>query len=964
METMRSRIANPPTATTRRTLATLLIFLAAATQFGCGREFFREWANQDVSEVIFEKSRDPRFRIDMFSIDPPAMSRYADPYDQDFPPAPPDDLVAQSLSPIPQWPDNRLMVPLEGTGYLAMLEEYQPENVARQEALDASNAPGARVISVPGYNLSGPTAAPALPPPTAPSPFAPGTGAPAVQPAGPDTFAPVRPPAALVPPGNSGTTPRQMSPLNDNKPVATPPKPAAPSPARPADGSSVRNARKTDVGVRRTAMQDPATPALPGTDPKRVPADAPDNPASDPLQTPRMLGIPGPREVQDLSKPVLPRVDLSPMQNEEAEAEGTELLGLLGTGIVNFDENQAIGLPSTTRPYIVNMGQSLTLALINARVYQFQLENLYLQALPVTLSRFQFGPQFIAGLSPTTGTLAPIGGGLAPTVNPGNIFNYRTRATGLQASTLSLGTVAGVGKNFDNGVKILASFASQIVFNFTGKNPAQPTVNSFLPMSVVVPFLRGGGRAITLEPLTQNERNLVYQIRSFAKFRQEFLITTLVGGTFANFGTGLAAQGFSGGGNSDPTTGFLNVVEDFVLVENQTRNVQTLTQFSEVYKELIKGESSGVTQLQLDQLDSSLQSARSQLLLVRNQLRNDLDNFKFQLGMPPDTPLTVDRTLTQPFKRVYQEIETWSRNPRRDLSQLDSIAAKLPTLEDVVIDGRSCIRVFDAGNEGTVDNPVDDPLEELLLAAERVSFEHRLDLMNVRAGLYDTWRQIRVTANALKGVLNVNLTNQFLTPPTTTNPFAFVSQAKQFSLVLNAELPLVRLAERNAFRSALINYQRQRRNLQSQEDFQKNQLRQDVRSLQVTYLNYQITKRNFVLSARLKDQSFENIVAPPQGGGTGTAAGNAGGAIQTNNLISSQNSLINFENALVTQWYNYQTARLILYRDLGTLPYDEWEAFYELFPAQYAGIGVGGDGVAGGVASGPSDAPAPAVNRP
>jgi hypothetical protein len=73
METMRSRIANPPTATTRQTLATLLIFLAAATQFGCGREFFREWANQDVSEVIFEKSRDPRFRIDMFSIDPPPL---------------------------------------------------------------------------------------------------------------------------------------------------------------------------------------------------------------------------------------------------------------------------------------------------------------------------------------------------------------------------------------------------------------------------------------------------------------------------------------------------------------------------------------------------------------------------------------------------------------------------------------------------------------------------------------------------------------------------------------------------------------------------------------------------------------------------------------------------------------------------------------------------------------------------
>ena len=30
-----------------------------------------------------------------------------------------------------------------------------------------------------------------------------------------------------------------------------------------------------------------------------------------------------------------------------------------------------------------------------------------------------------------------------------------------------------------------------------------------------------------------------------------------------------------------------------------------------------------------------------------------------------------------------------------------------------------------------------------------------MDLMNDRAMLYDTWRQIRFTANALKGVLNL-----------------------------------------------------------------------------------------------------------------------------------------------------------------------------------------------------------------
>ncbi len=36
------------------------------------------------------------------------LSRFADPYDQDVPPAPPDDPAAEALSPTPQWPDNRL----------------------------------------------------------------------------------------------------------------------------------------------------------------------------------------------------------------------------------------------------------------------------------------------------------------------------------------------------------------------------------------------------------------------------------------------------------------------------------------------------------------------------------------------------------------------------------------------------------------------------------------------------------------------------------------------------------------------------------------------------------------------------------------------------------------------------------------------------------------------------------------
>ena len=123
-----------------------MLALALGAQLGCGREFYREWANQDVSEAVFEKSRDPRWRLDMFSIDPPALSRFADPYDPDVPPAPPDDRAAEALSPVPQWPDNRLLIPAEGTGYLDMLEAWQRQT-ARAAATPARRRLGRRAAA-------------------------------------------------------------------------------------------------------------------------------------------------------------------------------------------------------------------------------------------------------------------------------------------------------------------------------------------------------------------------------------------------------------------------------------------------------------------------------------------------------------------------------------------------------------------------------------------------------------------------------------------------------------------------------------------------------------------------------------------------------------------------------------------------------------------------------------------------
>jgi hypothetical protein len=915
---MRHAAATPCSTDRRRTgQVVALVLLALGSQTGCSREFYREWANQDVSEAVFEKSRDPRYRLDLFSIEPPALARFADPYDRDRPPAPPDDFASQALSPVPQWPDHRLISPIEGTGYLKLLDQgTRYESPLKKPTPAAPVRPKLDLPPPPSIEGS-PFGTPPSATPPAGAPVTPATPAPAPAPGTPG-------PAASS--ANSGTRRGGMSPTSlATGPSQSPAAPAAPATAVTPAARELSKRIGKDGEVRLAANQDNAAP-MP-TQPQPL---APDQPASrrstsptDPLVTPRIPGDIAPTD-PNLAQPVNPRTrrpDLRPEQFKEVEEVASNLARMFIPEDVPMDEAVAAGLPSGTKPYLLTMEKAFQLGLLNARVYQFQLENVYLNALPVTLQRFSFGPQFVAGLSPTTG-IAGNGsalGGRLPTVLPTNSFLYTTRGSGSQTSTLNMGTVAGVGKLFDNGSQVLLSFANQLVFNFVGKNPLQPTVHSFLPFQAVVPFLRGGGRAVTLEALTQAERSLLYSVRQLALFRQQFTVATLAGGTEIEFGTNVTTGGFQvGSGNNDPVIGYLNVVEDVQLVENAVRNLSVFERFLAVYRELVEGESSGLTNLQVDQVNQNVQGARNTLISLQTSYRNDLDQFKIQLGMPPDVPLIIDRSRTVTFKKVFYDIDQWSLSKDRELSDLDGIVRRLPSLEDLVLDGRSAHDVFNDSDGSS--------LEDLLIAAERISFENRLDLMNARGQLYDSWRQIRVAANALKGYLNVAVTNQILTPPTTNNPFGFVSQARSFGLVINAELPLVRVNERNNFVTNLVNYERQRRTLQSTEDLIKFQLRQEIRAMQLYYIQFQVAKRNLVLSVRTKDQSFEQIVAPPQPNVTSQ------GAVQTNNLIQAQGNVIAQENSLVTLWYNYQTQRLQVYRDLGILPFDEWEAFDEIFP--------------------------------
>src|SRR5205823_163783 len=140
----------------------------------------------------------------------------------------------------------------------------------------------------------------------------------------------------------------------------------------------------------------------------------------------------------------------------------------------------------------------------------------------------------------------------------------------------------------------------------------------------------------------------------------------------------------------------------------------------------------------------------------------------------------------------------------------------------------------------------------------------RLDLMNQRAQLVDSWRKIRVVANSLMGVLNVEYHLDSSTPSGLAHPFAFSGSGTRHELIFNAQPPLVRRIERNNYRSALIAYQQQRRALMAAEDQVLYAIRFQLRNMRAVGNNYQrIQKRAIELAYAIVDQALEAFNQPP-----------------------------------------------------------------------------------------------------
>jgi hypothetical protein len=308
--------------------------------------------------------------------------------------------------------------------------------------------------------------------------------------------------------------------------------------------------------------------------------------------------------------------------------------------------------------FLINLDQSVELAVFNSREFQDRRESLYLTALPVTLERFNFLPQFFA-----TDRFFREWAGRLSNNGKQNKWEFNT----------STGPTSGLGFSqlFSTGALLTLQLANRTVINLTG-SPRHTISESTLIMDLSQPLLQAGGPAVTLEPLTQSERDLVYELRNFARFHREFYVAIAVGSPIRTAGGGIGVAGLDLGVRGQASfVGYYPTIQRLAVLENNRENVESFARLLRFYQAYVVGGS--VSSLQVDQIEQQLLDSRAQALQQEVLYQDSLDQFKIQLGVPTNLCIELDFGPLQPLKDQMQRLEGVEADYRSVLETLDKL---------------------------------------------------------------------------------------------------------------------------------------------------------------------------------------------------------------------------------------------------------------------------------------------------
>lgn len=326
-------------------------------------------------------------------------------------------------------------------------------------------------------------------------------------------------------------------------------------------------------------------------------------------------------------------------------------------GRTNIVENEAWknSLPAPVDGKIIlDQKAAFDLALIHSPDYRSALENLYMSALSVTGERYAFDVQFFGGES----------------LFYRNNGGFRSDSTSTLTNNLNL----EMKKKFATGGELIAGLANSMVWTFTPSTGFTPTTT--LSYSFTQPFLRGAGRAIVLESLTQSERYLLANVRQLIFYQQGFYVKVLTGGS----PVGSPSSGSYPNTGVSPTSlsGFYGLLAEQVQIRNQEQTVVSLQDNLNRYEELFKA-GFVASRSEVDRVRQDLLSAQSTLLSRNNNYQDSIDSYLIALGLPPGIKnIVVKDPLLEQFQLMSISLENVQGSLDKFLSLLRNMSLENP----------------------------------------------------------------------------------------------------------------------------------------------------------------------------------------------------------------------------------------------------------------------------------------------
>ncbi len=393
------------------------------------------------------------------------------------------------------------------------------------------------------------------------------------------------------------------------------------------------------------------------------------------------------------------------------------------------------------------------------------------------------------------------------------------------------------------------------------------------------------------------------------------------------------------------------LIKQFQLVDREATEVQDSVA---ALQDRVGALPANATSDQLAAIVPDLVASSSALERQLGDVRSDLDTLNESL---PERQEALPDKEAERLGEDVEQLELSMADIERQFSLVQASVASMQAsfdsadaadsveLRDMVILLRDMLRII----QGAILVQARSRLETVSVEtidlnsedALRIALTNRLDFMNGRASLVDTWRLIQVNADALQSFLNLTADGNVRTAK--NNPVSFRAPTANVQMGIEFDAPLTRLVERNQYRESLINYQRSRRQFIQSRDSLHLGLRVLLREIEQLRENLEIQRRAVAIAIRRVDLTRAALyapVVPPQPGQRAAQFGPTAAF----DLLSAQSALRDTQNSFLSVWLNYYAARMRLARELGVMMLDTEGRWVEMPPSSYElAINLGSD---------------------